>query len=297
MFMSQGKQLTRRQKELREKFIPFAFLLLMLVPAIVLTTIITGPLMHPNLHPRLVWFGSEMMHHHPRIMHAVTFVGISVLLGLYTAPTWLALQTSVSARKKGLLAKPEGQTAAYFDRPLKQSFTTDTPATWRHLQSVLPGLTIKVPGIRHSHWEVIEINDRFKQIKAALTYVHDPLGAKPSRLYPRTVLCTATVSGTGTKSDIQLAYRAKSAMDFQNACAIIDQTNNAIRESLRNDSHIKDMLARDATIRAAGRTPNGANSRANSEFEPDLVEVVSSTLELESPETNPIPEYKFYMPV
>jgi len=319
MFMSQRKQLrqlTRRQKWIRDNVTPLVYLLVIIFSALAVTWVVTEPLMHPNLHPRLSRLGHrlghEIIHHHPRLLKVAEFGGISALLLLYISCLSLPLRMKAAARKKGLLNKAQTQLSAFFDKPHKQSFTLDTPAAWQNLKACLPGLLIKIPDVRQGHWEILEADDRRLQLKAALTYTHEPLGLQPSRLYPRTIWCTATVSGTGIRSDIQLAYKALSAMDFRNVCAIIDQTNNAIRESLRNDSHIETMLASDAAIRAGGAL-NGAipiHFNANSSCENDQgkfdqsvdqahdrVEVVSSTLELESTEQNPIPEYKFYMPV
>src|ERR1700733_1435093 len=193
-------QIRQRSPGLRENAIGFALLFALMATAVATSYLFLGPLVHPNLHPRLVKFGIYLAHHHPRLMKAMPglLLGLVVVLNLtkLLAPIWWQYQS----RKRGLLNKTSRKNVDFLDQTIKETYQVLLPQAWSNLKSSLPGLLVKVRDLRATHWELVEANENDRQLRLTMQYVHDPLYTKYWRVYPRRISCIVKLKGKGVRS-------------------------------------------------------------------------------------------------
>jgi hypothetical protein len=231
-----GRQaaLTRRQKMLvNEVLIPIVLIVLVLAIASAVSYVIVEPIFHPNLHPRLVKFGTYMVHFHPRLCHYTPFAAVSLFVLLHLSRFLAPIYWQIRMRKKGLIAPSDLKSSRYLNQGMVQTIPVLLPEAWQTLKSQFPGMLIRVPCMRDTHWEVLNYDERRRELRLVLQYVHTPLGIKSWRLYPRRLFCNARLTGKGMRTEAELTYTADSAMDYQTVYGIIDQTNGCLHAAMK----------------------------------------------------------------
>lgn len=213
--------------------IPYIALLLILGSAVAATYLIDVPL-HPNLHPRLTTFCTYLAHNHPRLSQLVTTAPLLGFVGLQLFIAMATFYHKFQVRKNGLLSSDDLRLAEYLNCSIRETYCVVQPIAWKNLKDVLPGLLVKAPDVRAVHWELIELDENLRQLRLELRYVHDPLGIKVNRLYPRKLSCLATLRGKGTSTEVEFKYSADSAMDYQSVRGIIDDTHSQVRASMES---------------------------------------------------------------
>jgi hypothetical protein len=228
-------RIRRRSSAIKDVGISLALLLSIVSIAAVVTYVVTGPLIHPNLHPRLMKLGFYFVHYHPRLMKLITCLIIGLLptlqLSALLAPIWWHYQS----RKRGLLHKTGPKTFDLLDQSIKETYPVLLPQAWRNVKNSFPGLFVKVPDLRATHWELVEANENNRQLRLVMHYVHDPLHTKYWRVYPRRISCIVKVKGRGVRSEVEFTYHADSAMDYQTVAAIIRQTISQVKTAIEDD--------------------------------------------------------------
>jgi hypothetical protein len=204
--------------------------------ATLVSYVIVDPLLRPNLHPRLTRIERYLVRFHPRL---VRYVPIAALISLQIALLSLKLQTHYSVRKRGLLSPRELKSGRYLNQSMEQTIGLLPPEAWQVVKLALPGLCISVPDLRSSHWELLEENEIKREMRLVLQYVHNPLGIKIWRLYPRRMLCTVKLKGKGVSTKVELTYSADSAMDYRTVYEIIDQTNKEISAAMAAEKAVR----------------------------------------------------------
>jgi hypothetical protein len=224
-----------RSSGLRERAVSFALLVAIMATAVATSYLFLGPLVHPNLHPRLVRFGIYLAHHHPRLMKAMPGLLLSLVVVLnmtkLLAPIWWQYQS----RKRGLLNKPSRKNVDLLDQTIKETYPLLLPQAWSKLRSSLPGLLVKVPDLRATHWELVEVNEYDRQLRLIMHYVHDPLYTKYWRVYPRRISCVVKLAGKGVRSVAEFTYHADSVMDYRTVTAIIEQTISQVKAAIEDN--------------------------------------------------------------
>jgi len=207
-------------------------LLFMISLAVAFTQLITDPIVHPNLHPTLARFYHYLVHYHPRLTRSIPYALIGLVISLQTlalfAPAWHKLQ----GRIKILPPRGVRKSLAILDQITKECYAALLPDAWMNLKDAFPGLFIKVPDVRGTHWELLDIDENKRQIRLVLRYVHDPLFIKRWRLYPRKLLCVVRLKGKGVRSEAEFLFHADSAMDYASVLEIIERTNSLLREAI-----------------------------------------------------------------
>jgi hypothetical protein len=156
---------------------------------------------------------------------------ITAQTGAYFAPIWHNFRWRI----KVLPPRGDRKSTAILDQVTKEAYAALLPDAWASLKDVTPGLFIKVPDVRGTHWELVDIDENKRKIRLAMRYVHDPLFLERWRLYPRKVLCTLALNGKGVRSEAEFIYHADSAMDYSTVLAIIKQTNDQIRLAVERE--------------------------------------------------------------
>ena len=131
-------------------------------------------------------------------------------------------------RSRGLLAPSDLKSGQYLNQSMKQMLPVLLPQAWQILQENFPGLLVRMPDVRGTHWEMRSCDQRRSEMCLTLQYVHDPLSIKCWRLYPRRLSCLIKLRAKGVATIAEITYSAGSAMDYQTVYAIIDQTNSSI---------------------------------------------------------------------
>jgi hypothetical protein len=232
------KQLSKMRRQstfLNEVVAPVIVLLLYSFLLTVVLYLTLEPALHPNLHPRLLNFGTYMVHFHPRMCRYCPYVVGALYVLLIQVKLFAPIYWQYRMRSRGLLAPTELKSGQYLNQCMKQTFPVLPPQAWQILNQVFPGLLVKVPGMRGTHWEVLSHDERLRELRLALQYVHDPLSIKCWRLYPRRLSCTAKLTGKGMRTVAELTFSADSAMDYHTVYAIIDQTNGCLKAAMTDE--------------------------------------------------------------
>ncbi len=132
---------------------PIVILLLCLGLAASVTYLTVEPAIHPNLHPRLVKFGLYMTHFHPRLCRYCPIAAGVVYVLLLLAKPFAPIYWQMRLRKRRLLVPADLKSGQYLNQSLKQRMPVLLPQAWQILKEVLPGLSVKAPGVRGTHWE------------------------------------------------------------------------------------------------------------------------------------------------
>ena len=213
---------------LKESLPAFCALLLILTVATVATYLITDPLIHPTHHPRLIGFYTYMTHFHPRMCKAATYSLICGAVFCQFSIVFASLYWKYKIRTKGLLWQGELKSRTYLDRPMQKTLPLVLPQAWAAINEIFPGLVVRGGNVHGAHWAVTRKDEGLRELDIELRYVHDPLGIKVWRLYPRRLACTIKLKAKGVSTVAELTYHADSAMDYRSVYEMIDQTNLAV---------------------------------------------------------------------
>lgn len=226
--MNSKRQLTRRQKAIRNNVSPVFALILIVAIAAGFTWLVTEPVSHPNRHPRLVRFYNEFQRFHPRLAKVVLMSPLALYISLIFLKPMLPLVAEHNQVKKRLqsMRKQSGETCSSMRSA--QDLPLELKSAWAWLADSLPGMQISAPGIRETGWRLLQKNEAALTMTVMLNYCHNHTGVNSSQMYPRLLTCVARLSGAGTSSFLTLEYAAQSAMDHTTVQAIIDKTNAAL---------------------------------------------------------------------
>jgi len=237
---SKYSNLTRRQKTLIwDWLVPISLMMFIVGCATLVTYLVVEPLLHPHLHPRLVKWGTYLVHYHPRLCRYFPIAIVSASILLQIIATFLPVFRRYWVRKRGIRTAADLKIGRYLNQKMEQTIALLLPEAWQVVRLALPGLYVTVPDIRSSHWEVLEINEVRREMRLSLRYFHDPLGIKIWRLYPRQILCHVKLRAKGVRTNIELTYTADSAMDYPTVYNIIDKTNENIKAAMEAERAVR----------------------------------------------------------
>jgi hypothetical protein len=232
-------QLPRRRKApIFDWLVPVFLLLLIVGVAALFSYLIVEPLVHPNLHPRLIRFGTYLVHFHPRLCRYFPGALLAGVITLHLTALFALAHRQYQMRKRGPLVLSDLKSNQYLNQTMTQTIALLPPEAWQVVKLAFPGLLISVPGMRCPHWEVLEIDELRREMRLALRYVHDPLGIKVWRLYPRRISCSVRLRAKGVRTNVELTYNADSAMDYQTVYQIIDQTKASINMAMEAEKAV-----------------------------------------------------------
>ncbi|MBS1993957.1 MAG: hypothetical protein JSS83_25775 [Cyanobacteria bacterium SZAS LIN-3] len=203
-------------------------MLLLLGIACLATYLVMDPLVHPSHHPTLIKFYTYMARFHPRLCQ-MSGLGLIALAALAQTCTVIGpLYLKYVVRKKGRLGETNLKSARYLDQVISLTAPLLVPQTWQALKNELPGMAVQGADMRRSCWMVVAHDEGRRELQLELRYVHNPLGIKCWRLYPRRLTCAVKLRAKGVSTIVDLKYHADSVMDYRLIYEIIDQTNAAV---------------------------------------------------------------------
>jgi hypothetical protein len=123
--------------------------------------------------------------------------------------------------------------SAAIEEPITMEFPVLLPLAWQTLKAAIEECLVKTPDTRPTVWIPQLVNEGTQQMRLSLNYQRETLGHRIYRLYPRTIDLDLKLCGKGTRSQLTLVYAVKSPMDYQNVRAIVQQTNTAIAEAMK----------------------------------------------------------------
>jgi len=226
-----GQLRKRGNPFVRETFFAVLALLVILSIATLTSYLIADPLLHPTHHPRLIKFSYNLTHFHPRLCKVAAYGSVALLvlaqLSLLVAP----LYHKYKVRKKGLLIQGDLRSKIYLNQAMQKTLPLVLPQAWLAINEIFPGLIVRAGEVHAAHWQVVSRDEGRRELQLELRYVHDPLGIKSWRLYPRRLTCTVKLRAKGVSTIAELTYKAASAMDYRTVYEIIDQTNTAVAQA------------------------------------------------------------------
>jgi len=210
-----------------EIFRHFANVLLFLLPFFLIYLCLEC-VIHPRRHPRLYAVVHEIQHRHPRLAKSLGCAPFVVVVGGQLLVIAAVGAQQRRLRVRGRLSKPPLRIAEM----LGQTAIVKTPllpnVAWTLTTELAQGLCVEAPDVRTTHWELVSMNDRRREMVLELRYTGNPLGAKQWQVYPRRLTCRLTLKGKSVRSELHLRFTADSPMNYANVEALIADTSRQL---------------------------------------------------------------------
>jgi hypothetical protein len=276
-----NREVSRRQKEMQAGMFGFGKFLLVVGVLFYVGKIVYELIVQPELHPQIMLFLWEMLHHHPTLTKISFIVPIMLIIAwrILNSPTVVSARTGAKRLQNVTVAKSE----SHLELPTTLSFNVEAEASWRYLNKVFPGLSIEVDGIRVTHWRAVESDVSRMQMKLSLTYDRISTGQSSGRPDPRLLNCMATVKGRGVSSSVLLSFSADTMLDNRYTPSIIAATTSGLQRALELEAMMDAPLEIDAEGNSRSR---GAGQNRVQQYEQEIADADIQVDEREKPVTD-----------
>jgi hypothetical protein len=193
-------------------------------------------LIHPRLHPRVYAVMHEIQHRHPRLAKALVYTPLAVGFGGQIVLVWAAGRAQRRLRSRGLVNKAPLKVVQSLAQTVIVKSSLLPNVGWTLISEVAPGLCVEAPDVRRTHWELISVDERRREMVLELRYTVNPLGAKVWTLYPRRLTCRLHLKGKGVRSELELRFQADSPMDYANVQALIDDSCRQLKQAVSEET-------------------------------------------------------------
>ncbi|MBU6454622.1 MAG: hypothetical protein KGS72_22830 [Cyanobacteria bacterium REEB67] len=249
-----NRDVSRREKEMQAGIFGFGKFLLVVGVLLYVGKLVYELMVQPELHPQIMLFLWEMLHHHPTLTKISFIVPIMLIIAwrILNSPTVVAARTGAKRLQNVVAIKSD----SHLELPTTLSFNVEAAATWRYLNKVFPGLSIEVDGIRVTHWRAVESDISKLQLKLSLTYDRISSGQSSGRPDPRVLNCVATVKGRGISSNVLLSFSADNMLDNRYTPNLIAATTSGLQRALELEAMMDAPLDLEQNLRSRSAGQN-----------------------------------------